>query len=132
VRCWERTENLKFFGEHVTAEQRDWIHSLVLPSIVYDADIELFLGDRKILVRVLPGHTGGDSVVVVPDADVVFTGDLFRNHCLPNLIDAATRAQIASNRIFVVDYARGVFVPAQHNIEQTADELAHAKRVPAP
>lgn len=191
ARRWERTENLKFFGEHVTAEQRDWIHSLVLPSIVYDADIELFLGDRKILVRVLPGHTGGDSVVVVPDADVVFTGDLFWNHCLPNLIDADTRAQIASNRIFVADYARAVFVPghgetgsaadvaafaqylerlraavaqtgarklpraalvnavlpglkrtygdwsyfdyfAQHNIEQTADELAHAKRVPAP
>jgi glyoxylase-like metal-dependent hydrolase (beta-lactamase superfamily II) len=191
VRRWERTENLKFFGGQLTTQQRDWVHSLVLPSIVYDTGIDLYLGDREILVRVLPGHTGGDSVVVVPDAGVVFTGDMFWNHCLPNLIDADTRAQIASNRIFVADYTHAVFVPghgetgtaadvavfmqylqalraavaqtgarkmpraalvnavlpglkrtygdwayfdyfARHNIEQTADEFAHAKRVPVP
>lgn len=191
VRRWERTENLKFFGDKITPVQSDMVHSLVLPTIVYDSGIDLYLGDRKVIVRMLPGHTGGDSTVVIPDADVVFTGDMFWNHCLPNLIDADTRAQIASNKTFETDYPGAVFVPGhgetgsssdvaafaqylgslrnavaqaqthktprtefvnavlpglkqtygswayfdyfvKRNIEQTADELGHVKRVPVP
>jgi glyoxylase-like metal-dependent hydrolase (beta-lactamase superfamily II) len=62
-------------------------------------------------VRVLPGHTGGDSVVVIPDANVVFTGDLFWNHSLPNLIDADTRAQVHTNAVLLHDYPAATFVP---------------------
>jgi cyclase len=191
VRDWEHTENLKFFGDKITPQQKQAVEAYVLPSIVYRDGVDLYLGDRKIVVRVLPGHTGGDSVVVVPDAEVVFTGDMFWNHSLPNLIDADTQAQIASNDAFLKDYALASFVPghgevgkaadvrafkdylvalrsaiaashgasgsdaavvetvlpqlkrtyggwnyfdyfAKHNIEQTADELAGRKRVPAP
>ena len=191
VRAWEHTENLKFFGDKITPQQKQMVETLVLPSIVYRDGIDLYLGDRKVVVRVLAGHTGGDSIVAVPDADVVFTGDMFWNHSLPNLIDADTQAQIASNDTFLKDYSRAFFVPghgevgkatevrafrdylaalrtavaasrstggsaaavvkavlpqlkttyagwnyfdyfAQHNIEQTADELAGRKRLPAP
>jgi glyoxylase-like metal-dependent hydrolase (beta-lactamase superfamily II) len=191
VRGWERTENLKFFGDKITAQEADMVRSLTLPSVVYRTGVDVYLGDRKVVVRVLAGHTGGDSIVFVPDADVVFTGDMFWNHTLPNLIDADTRAQIASNATFVADYPHAVFVPGhgatgtapdvaafakylerlrtlvaraqthrdsgkmlvdavvpslkngygdwqyfdyfvQHNVEQTADELRHAKRVPVP
>jgi len=191
VQGWERTENLKFFGDKITAKQSEMVHSLVLPSIYYVAGIDIDLGGRNVVVRVLPGHTGGDSVVVVADADVVFTGDMFWNHSLPNLIDADTRAQIASNASLSAEYPHATFVPGhgdvgtaadvdafakylerlralvgsaqahkdsgpalldavipslknsygdwqyfdyfvQHNVEQTADELAHVKRVPVP
>jgi len=191
VRDWERTENLKFFGDKITAQESDMVHSLVLPSVVYRTDVDVYLGDRKVVVRVLPGHTGGDSIVFVPDADVVFTGDMFWNHTLPNLIDANTRAQIASNATLIADYPHAAFVPGhggtgtatdvdafakylqrlrtlvanaqarknsgnalaaevvpalkstyggwqyfdyfvEHNVEQTADELLHVKRLPVP
>lgn len=191
VRAWERTENLKFFGDRITPQQKHMVESYVLPDVVYRNGIEIYLGQRKVVVRVLPGHTGGDSIVYVSDANVVFTGDLFWNHCLPNLIDANTRAQIASNDTFLKDYPHATFVPghgevgsasdvrafrdylvslredigaarargesgtalvndvlpqlkqtygswhyfdyfAQHNIEQTAAELAGTKRVPVP
>jgi cyclase len=39
--------------------------------------LDLHLGSRLVRVRWMPGHTGGDSVVTIPDARVVFTGDLF-------------------------------------------------------
>ena len=124
VRAWERTENLKFFGAAITPAQRAMVQSFVLPSVVYRHGIELHLGQRTVLVRVLPGHTGGDSAVVVPDANVVFTGDLFWNHSLPNLIDADTAAQIDSNAAFLRDYPTATFVPGHGDIGHAADVRA--------
>src|SRR5581483_10132922 len=97
VRAWERTENLKFFGANPPADKKAWVESLVLPGIVYDDAIDLFLGSSRILVRFMPGHTGSDSVVIVPDASVVFTGDLFWNTTLPNTIDADTAAWVTTD-----------------------------------
>src|SRR4051812_2758471 len=88
VRAWERTENLKFFGPTPPADKKAWVESLTLPDVVYDDAIDLFLGPRRINVRFMRGHTGGDSVVAIPDAAVVFTGDLLWNQTLPNTIDA--------------------------------------------
>jgi cyclase len=89
VRAWIHTGNLKFFP-HPTAAQRAWVAGLRSPDAVYAHGITLYLGKREVDVRVLPGHTGGDSAVLVPDANVVFTGDLFWGHALPNLVDAST------------------------------------------
>jgi glyoxylase-like metal-dependent hydrolase (beta-lactamase superfamily II) len=47
------------------------------PDVVYDGSGDLDLGGR--IVRLRPagqGHTKGDQVVTVPDAGVMFTGDL--------------------------------------------------------
>jgi cyclase len=124
VRGWERSENLKFFGEKITPAQRTMVQSYVLPSVLYQHGIELYLGHRRIVVRVLPGHTGGDSVVAIPDARVVFTGDLFWNHSLPNLIDADTRAQIQTNATFLDEYPDATFVPGHGEVGKAADVRA--------
>ena len=124
VRAWERTGNLKFFGDKITPAQRKMVQSYVLPDVLYRQGIEVYLGNRKIVVRVLPGHTGGDSIVVVPDADVVFTGDLFWDHSLPNLIDANTLAQIHSNAVFLRDYPSATFVPGHGEIGKAVDVRA--------
>jgi glyoxylase-like metal-dependent hydrolase (beta-lactamase superfamily II) len=121
VRTWERTENLKFFGAHPSAKQKQFVATLGLPSVTYADGITVWLGDRKIIVRVLPGHTGSDSAVVIPDGGIVFTGDLFWDHTLPNLIDANTRAQIASNDVFLHDYPDATFVPGHGGIGKAAD-----------
>jgi cyclase len=124
VRTWERTENLKFFGDKITPQQKRMVESYVLPEVVYRDGIEIYLGQRKVVVRVLPGHTGGDSILYVSDANVVFTGDLFWNHCLPNLIDANTQAQIATNDIFLKDYPHATFVPGHGEVGDAADVRA--------
>lgn len=124
VRTWERTQNLKFFGSHPTAKQQRFVATLGLPSVTYNDGITIWLGDRKIVVRTLEGHTGGDSTVVVPDAKVAFTGDIFWNHTLPNLIDANTREQIASNDIYLHDYPDATFVPGHGDVGKAADVRA--------
>src|SRR5262249_9557788 len=89
LRGWLRTENLKFFRDP-KPEQKAMVEALVLPNETYTDAIDMYLGARQIQVRYMLGHTGGDSVVTVPDADVVFAGDLVWQKHLPNLIDATT------------------------------------------
>lgn len=121
VRTWERSQNLKFFGAHPAAQQQQFVAALGLPAVTYTHGITLWLGDRKIIVRTLEGHTGGDSTVVIPDANVVLTGDIFWNHTLPNLIDANTQEQIASNDAYLHDYPDATFVPGHGAIGKVAD-----------
>jgi cyclase len=118
VRAWAHTENLKFFGPKITPAQRARVESIVLPSIVFDGGIDLYLGKRKLEVRHLPGHTGSDSIVVVPDANVVFTGDLLWYRHLPNLIDASTGPWIETLEKLSRDYPNHTFVPGHGGIAQ--------------
>ena len=124
VRSWERTENLKFFGDKATVEQKQMVQSLVLPSLTYKDGVTLHLGACTVEVRVFPGHTGGDSVVIVPDADVMFTGDLFWDHSLPNLIDADTAQQVASNDAFLKGHPDATFVPGHGEVGAAKDVQA--------
>jgi len=50
---------------------------LVLPNRTFDDHLELMVGDRRVtLIEVGPAHTRGDVLVHVPDARVVYTGDI--------------------------------------------------------
>jgi cyclase len=94
IRAWIHTENLKFFGDKITPAQKALVEHLLAPEVVYDSGVTLYLGLRRIDVLHFEGHTGGDSVVNIPDAGVVFCGDLFWRKTLPTLIDATTSAWI--------------------------------------
>jgi cyclase len=90
VRAWINSENPKFFGDKIKPDEKAFIEGLLGPEVAYDSEVSLFLGTRRIDVKFFPGHTGGDSVVIIPDAGIVFCGDLFWHKTLPNLIDATT------------------------------------------
>jgi cyclase len=63
---------LDIFGEY----RFDGIE-LVAPTRTFTGELELSVGDRLVrLIEVGPAHTGGDVIVVVPDAGAVFTGDI--------------------------------------------------------
>jgi len=47
------------------------------PDRTFDGRLELDVGGRTVeLIEVGPAHTAGDSIAVVPDAGVVYTGDI--------------------------------------------------------
>jgi glyoxylase-like metal-dependent hydrolase (beta-lactamase superfamily II) len=47
------------------------------PTRTFDGSLDLHVGDRPVrLIELGPAHTAGDVVVHLPDADVLFTGDL--------------------------------------------------------
>lgn len=122
VRAWLRSENLKFFGATPTPEQKARVEGLALPDIVYSDALDLYLGDRQVEVRYMLGHTGGDSVVFVPDANVVFTGDLFWQQRLPNLIDASTKVWIDTLEKLAAEHPNAKFVSG-HGDVGTADDV---------
>jgi cyclase len=50
---------------------------LRLPDRTFDGRIDLDVGGRSVeLIEVGPAHTDGDAIAVVPDAGVVYTGDI--------------------------------------------------------
>lgn len=121
VRAWERTENLKFFGPQIKPEQKQMVESLGLPTVTYKDGVDLYLGSRRVIIVSLPGHTGGDSVIFVPDANVVFTGDLFWKHTLPNLIDASTKPWINSLGLMLSHHPNATFVPGHGEVGHAQD-----------
>lgn len=121
LRGWLHTENLKFFGANPKPEQKAMVEALVLPDEVYSDAVDIYLGERKIQVRYMLGHTGGDSVVSVPDANVVFAGDLVWQKHLPNLIDATTRDWVKTLDKLLADHSSATFVSGHGDVATVSD-----------
>lgn len=126
VREWMRTENLKFFGKNITAKQRARVQGLTLPDVTYAEGVNLYLGGRQVNVVFFPGHTGSDSIVMVPDGKVIFCGDLFWRQTWPNLIDASTLSWIGSLGQITegLPFPTVQFVPGHGDVGNIKDVLA--------
>jgi cyclase len=75
-------------------------------------------------VGYMRGHTGGDSVVIVPDANVVFGGDLVWQKHLPNLIDASTQPWIQTLDTLLQEHPSATFVSGHGDVATPADVSA--------
>jgi glyoxylase-like metal-dependent hydrolase (beta-lactamase superfamily II) len=54
---------------------------LTWPTLTFESGMSVFLGKREVkLFHLGAGHTAGDIVAWVPDAEVMFTGDLVEYH----------------------------------------------------
>src|SRR5262245_3089917 len=83
--------------------------------------MELKLGKRKVILATFPGHTGGDVAAFVPDANVVFTGDLGWSKTLPNLVDATVNDWIPTLDTLLKAHPAAKFVPGHGNVAEAAD-----------
>jgi cyclase len=83
--------------------------------------MELKLGKRKVVLATFPGHTGGDVIALVPDAGVVFTGDLGWSKTLPNLVDATVNDWIPTLDTMLKQNPNAKYVPGHGNVAEAAD-----------
>jgi cyclase len=125
---WIHTENLKFFGKNITPDQKSQVESLTSPNMLYDSSTELRLGSVVLRIQFFPGHTGGDSIVIVQQekSAAVFCGDLFWRQTLPNLIDASTLPWTESLSTFTKFSAESpmIFVPGHGDPGNVSDVAA--------
>jgi glyoxylase-like metal-dependent hydrolase (beta-lactamase superfamily II) len=123
VRQWLHTDNLRLLGERITPAQKALIESLPEPDLTTRTALTLWLGERRVEVRAYPGHTGGDLAVEIPDAKVVFTGDLLWRRTSPNVIDGSLRPWIATDAAFLAlpDAAQTTFVPGHGEVANAKD-----------
>jgi glyoxylase-like metal-dependent hydrolase (beta-lactamase superfamily II) len=124
VRCWIRSENERLIGPQAPAELKAVVARLEPPARVYDDDIEQPLGALAVRWRHMPGHTGGDTVVIVPSAKVVFAGDLLWRQMLPTLVDATTRTWVETLDVLLKEYPGYTFVPGHGDVATPADVAA--------
>ncbi|MFL6849269.1 MAG: MBL fold metallo-hydrolase [Sphingomicrobium sp.] len=123
VRGWVRADNINLFGDRITPELRARIEALPLPDLVTDRGLTIWLGSRKIMVRAVLGHTGGDLTISVPDAKVLFCGDMLWRKVPPNLIDGSVKEWAATDAGFsrMADAASTAFVPGHGDVANLKD-----------
>ncbi|MFZ5733131.1 MAG: MBL fold metallo-hydrolase [Pseudomonadota bacterium] len=57
------------------------IPGLTWPTLTFETEMSIYLGKREVrLMHLGAGHTSGDIVAWVPDAEVMFSGDLIEFH----------------------------------------------------
>jgi cyclase len=123
VRGWVRTNNINLFGDRITPELKARIEALPLPDVTTDKDLTVWLGARKVVVRTVLGHTGGDLTVAVPDAHVLFAGDMLWRRVAPNLIDGSVAEWQATDADFIAmpDAAQTRYVPGHGDVADVKD-----------
>jgi cyclase len=124
VRDWIHTENVRLLGDKPNPEIRTLIERFVPPTVTYTNAVDFHLGPHEIQVRAFPGHTGGDSVVIIPDAKVVFGGDLLWRDMIPNTVDGSTTAWIQTLDTLGSTYAGHTFVPGHGGIASAQNVAA--------
>jgi cyclase len=117
VRAWARRE----WEPGLTPEQKARYAALQLPDVTYRDRTTIWLGDRKVEVFHRPGHTGSDSIVSVPDARVVFAGDLVLRNAIPNTSIARTDGWIETLDELLRDYPSSTFVPGHGELSRPLD-----------
>lgn len=86
------------------------------PSHTLEESGTLELGDRQVELRYLGlGHTDNDIVVTVPDAAVLFAGDLLENDAPPSVGDGYPIAW-AETAARIVPMASGAVVPGHGSV----------------
>ena len=138
---WQTTKNRRFLlsseemqkrRDDAVAQKKDAVvrrldamKSIVLtnPTLTLSTGVmHLYLGKREVQLFSLPGHTGGDVLAFVPDANVLFTGDMGWTKTLPNLVDATVNDWIPSLDKILAQYPNAKFATG-HGQPATAVEL---------
>ena len=95
---------------------------LTNPTMTFSSGmLHLYLGKREVVLFTLPGHTGGDVLAYVPDANVLFTGDMGWSKTLPNLVDATVIDWITSLDKILSQYPTARFVPGHGEVATAAE-----------
>jgi glyoxylase-like metal-dependent hydrolase (beta-lactamase superfamily II) len=111
------------------------IPGLTWPTITFPKQMTVWLGKREVRIMHLGrGHTAGDTVAYVPDANVVFSGDLVEYHSACYCGDAhfsdwpATLDQLAEFKAAALVPGRGaaLYTPQRvaEGIDMTRDFLS--------
>lgn len=95
---------------------------LTTPSVTFsEGALHIYLGTREVVLFSLPGHTGGDVLVHVPDANVVFMGDMGWSKTLPNLVDATVNEWIPSLDTILRKHGSARFIPGHGEVASATE-----------
>jgi glyoxylase-like metal-dependent hydrolase (beta-lactamase superfamily II) len=89
------------------------------PSQTFQGQLDLRVGDRSVTFLELgPAHTGGDTIIHVPGADAVFTGDLLFVHGTPIVWASLSNWISACDRILALNAS--LLIPGHGPVTDTS------------
>jgi cyclase len=92
------------------------------PDVLVNSETDFWLGDRQVRVERVDGHAAGtDLVAYVPDAQVLFTGDMVFNQRIPFAGDADLRQWQGSLYRLIVSYPEAKIVPGHGSVGAIAE-----------
>jgi glyoxylase-like metal-dependent hydrolase (beta-lactamase superfamily II) len=109
----------------------DTIPGLTWPTITFPDEISVWLGRREVrIMHVGRGHTAGDVIVLVPDAGVVFAGDLVANKVACYCGDAhfnewlATLDNLSELKAQAMVPGRGAALTTPESVKEAIDQTS--------
>ncbi|HBB36225.1 MAG TPA: MBL fold metallo-hydrolase [Cyanobacteria bacterium UBA8803] len=85
---------------------------LTPPNLVLNSESTIWLGDRQVQLAEVEGHSGGtDLVAYVPDAKVLFTGDILFHQRIPYVSDGDIRKWQSSLSQLIANYPDARVLP---------------------
>jgi len=99
---------------------------VVVPEIAYSEAMTLNFGGRSVkLIHPGPAHTLGDTLVYIPEEQVLFAGDLLFNHIIPPIMGDS------ANWVRVLTWLEGLDIKAVipgHGYVGTKEDLVEMKK----
>ena len=117
VRAWARRD----WQTGLDAAARARYAALRLPDVTFRERLTVQLGDRSAEIFHRPGHSGSDALIAVPDAKVLFGGDLVQKRTLPGLTFADTAAWVRTLDALIREHGDWTFVPGHGGIARALD-----------
>lgn len=125
VQDWIQDENLRLVGgDKASADARAAVAALKAPHAGYDEGLDIDLGKRRVRLQYVPGHSGGDTVVWVSGAKVLFAGDIVWHRTAPNLIDAKVEDWLTTLSSLAASPEGTVVVPGHGEVGDVDDLIA--------
>jgi glyoxylase-like metal-dependent hydrolase (beta-lactamase superfamily II) len=94
---------------------------LVPPNLVINSETDFWLGDRKVRVERVEGHAKGTDVIAyVPDAKVLFAGDMVFNQRFPYTGDGNIKNWQGSLYRLIVTYPDAKVVPGHGSVSDVS------------
>ncbi|MEE3715283.1 MBL fold metallo-hydrolase [Tumidithrix elongata RA019] len=85
---------------------------VIPPTVIVNSQTDIWLGDRQVRIERVDGHSAGtDLVAYVPDAKVLFSGDMLFNKRIPFTGDSDIRQWQGSLYRLIATYPEAKVVP---------------------
>ena len=125
-----KTQDIPIVGrgtirEDMLARNLQYDPNPIPPDIVVSDDSKIWLGDREIQFKAVEGHSGGtDIIAYIPDAKVIFTGDILFNQRFPFIADGNIKKWQRTLFYLRRTYRNATFVPGHGKISDRSALLA--------
>ncbi len=87
------------------------------PNVIINSQTDIWLGDRQVRIERVDGHSAGtDLVAYIPDAKVLFTGDMVFNKRIPYTGDSDIRQWQGSLYRLIASFPDAKVVPGHGDV----------------